>query len=118
LSCSYAENFGVAVAEAMAAGLPVIVTPDVQISPEVATEQAGLVVEGNVDALSAAIARLVASPEERRQLGENGQRLVKHCYSWKVIAQNLAEVYMEILKDPSQPPLSKGRGPNHTKKRI
>lgn len=106
---SYAENFGVAVAEAMAAGLPVIVTPDVQISPEVAAEQAGLVVEGNVDALSAAIARLVASPEERCQLGENGQRLVHHCYSWKVIAQNLAEVYMEILKDPSQPPHSPRR---------
>jgi glycosyltransferase involved in cell wall biosynthesis len=106
---SYAENFGVAVAEAMAAGLPVIVTPDVQISPEVAAEQAGLVVEGNVDALSAAIARLVASPEERCQLGENGQRLVHHCYSWKVIAQNLAEIYANILQDPSQPPLAKGR---------
>jgi glycosyltransferase involved in cell wall biosynthesis len=101
---SYAENFGVAVAEAMAAGLPAIVTPDVQISPEVMTQQAGLVVEGNVDALSAAITRLIASPEERRQLGKNGQRLVNHCYSWNVIAQNLAEVYTKILKDSSPTP--------------
>jgi glycosyltransferase involved in cell wall biosynthesis len=114
---SFAENFGVAVAEAMAAGLPVIVTPDVQISPEVMTHQAGLVVEGNVDAVSAALARLIASPEERRQLGANGQRLVRRCYSWNVIAQNLAEVYTKILRDPSQPPLAKGKGTNHTKKR-
>jgi Glycosyl transferases group 1 len=55
---SFAENFGVAVAEAMAAGLPVIVTPGVQISPDVSAGKAGLVAEGNVDAVSEAIALL------------------------------------------------------------
>jgi glycosyltransferase involved in cell wall biosynthesis len=97
---SFAENFGVAVAEAMAAGLPVIVTPDVQISPDVAAEQAGLVVEGNADAMAEAIARLLSSPDERSRLGRHGQQLVKRCYSWSAIAQNLAEVYTKIVTAP------------------
>jgi glycosyltransferase involved in cell wall biosynthesis len=97
---SFAENFGVAVAEAMAAGLPVIVTPDVQISPNIAAAQAGLVVEGNVDAMTAAIARLLSSPAERSRLGQHGQQLVKRCYSWRAIAQNLTEIYTKIVTVP------------------
>lgn len=94
---SFSENFGVAVAEAMAAGLPVIVTPDVQISPEIAAEPAGLVVEGEVDPLAGAIAQLLISPDLRRQLGENGKRLVSRSYSWSAIAQNLTSVYTAII---------------------
>ncbi len=96
---SFAENFGVAVAEAMAAGLPVIVTPDVQISPEVLSENAGLVVDGTVDAVSGAISRLLASPEERQEMGNHGQQFVKQCYSWSAIGHNLAEVYTKILEE-------------------
>jgi glycosyltransferase involved in cell wall biosynthesis len=103
---SFAENFGVAVAEAMAAGLPVIVTPDVQISPEIAAEQAGLVVKGNVDEMAEAIARLLSSPNERHRLGKNGQQLVSRCYSWSAIAQNLTEVYIKILTAPGCKKLS------------
>jgi glycosyltransferase involved in cell wall biosynthesis len=97
---SFAENFGVAVAEAMAAGLPVIVTPDVQISPDVAAEQAGLVVKGNVDEMTEAITCLLSSPDERSRLGKHGQQLVQRCYSWDAIAQNLAEVYAKIVTAP------------------
>lgn len=95
---SFSENFGIAVAEAMATGLPVIVTPDVQISPEIAAESAGLVVEGEVEPLVGAIAQLLTSPELRHQLGENGKRLVSRRYSWNAIAQNLTSVYTTIIK--------------------
>lgn len=93
---SYAENFGVAVAEAMAAGLPVVVTPGVQISPEIAASQAGLVIEGEVDALVPAILHLLLVPEERRRFGENGKRLAKERYSWNAIAQTLTHIYASI----------------------
>jgi glycosyltransferase involved in cell wall biosynthesis len=95
---SFSENFGVAVAEAMAAKLPVIVTPGVQISPEIAAESAGLVVEGEVGPLGSAIAQLLASQNLRHQLGENGKRLVSRHYCWNAIAQNLADVYTAIIK--------------------
>jgi glycosyltransferase involved in cell wall biosynthesis len=100
---SFSENFGVAVAEAMAAGLPVIVTPGVQISPEIAAANAGLVVEGEIDTLADVIATLLTSPHLRRKLGENGKRLVSCQYSWKVIAQNLICVYTAIIEGKSLP---------------
>jgi len=100
---SFSENFGVAVAEAMAAGLPVIVTPGVQISPEIAEANAGLVVEGEIETLADAIATLLNSPHLRHELGENGKRLVSHRYSWKVIAQNLISVYTAIIEGKPLP---------------
>lgn len=98
---SFSENFGIAVAEAMAVGLPVIVTPGVQIAPEIALSKAGLVVEGEEDTLANAIAQLLKSPKLRQQLGENGQRLVNSRYSWSAIAQNLSTVYQSIIEQKS-----------------
>ncbi|MGD2181620.1 glycosyltransferase [Lusitaniella coriacea] len=94
---SHAENFAIAVAEAMAQGLPVIVTPGVQIAPEIAREKAGLVVEGNQENLSTAILQLLASPSLRTELGENGKRLVQNRYSWRAIASDLIEAYQAIV---------------------
>ena len=103
---SFSENFGIAVAEAMAAGLPVIITPGVQIAPEVADENAGLIVEGEVDAVADAMLKLLDSPELRYKLGENGKRLVRHRYCWSAIAQNLSFVYAALLQKQPIPQLS------------
>ncbi len=94
---SFSENFGIAVAEAMVVGLPVIVTPGVQIAQDIAEGKAGLVVEGEVDALANAIAQLLRSPKLRQELGENGKSLANSRYSWNAIAQKLACAYTGIL---------------------
>ena len=95
---SFSENFGIAVAEALAAGLPAIVTPDVQIASEIAAADAGVVIEGNVDALALAIAQLLSSPNQRHQLGENAAQLARHRYSWEAIAPQLADAYSSIIQ--------------------
>ncbi|MEP0928069.1 glycosyltransferase [Leptolyngbya sp. SLC-A1] len=94
---SYSENFGIAVAEALAASLPVIITPDVQIAPDVAAVQAGLVVPDRLEDWTEALDTLLCSSSLRTQLGQNGQRLAKTKYSWPAIAQNLSQSYDEIL---------------------
>ncbi|WP_421659453.1 glycosyltransferase [Leptothermofonsia sp. ETS-13] len=93
---SYSENFGIAVAEALVAGLPVVITPGIQIASEIRAAKAGLVVEGEVDLLAGAIAQLLTSSNLRRELGDNGRRLAKERYSWRAIAQNLIPVYSTI----------------------
>lgn len=100
---SFSENFGIAVAEAMAARLPVIVTPGVQIAPDIAQANAGLVIQGELDALVMAIQELLASPSRRMELGENGKRLVNQRYSWNAIAGNLDTVYTAILQGKRLP---------------
>lgn len=94
---SYADNFAIAVAEAMAAGLPVIVTPGVQIAPDIVRTGAGVVVKGEAESLGVAIAQLLASPRQRAEMGENGKCLVRTCYSWDAIASQLIPVYHSII---------------------
>jgi glycosyltransferase involved in cell wall biosynthesis len=98
---SFSENFGLAIAEAMAAGLPVIVTPGVQIATEIAQANAGLVITGEVDPLSQAIAQLLINPSLRQQLGFNGQRLAQERYSYHAIGENLKSIYHNILSQKS-----------------
>jgi glycosyltransferase involved in cell wall biosynthesis len=94
---SRSENFSLAIAEAMAAGLPVIVTEQVQIMPEIIAANAGLVVRGEIDDLAQAICQLLNSPMRRQELGENGRRLANSRYSWDAIANNLMSAYAEII---------------------
>lgn len=95
---SFSENFGIAVAEALIAGLPVVITPGVQIAADIAHAQAGLVVEGETNALSSAIAHLLTSEAYRQTLGEQGRQFATLHYSWCSIAQNLALVYQDIAE--------------------
>lgn len=92
---SFSENFGIAVAEAMAAQLPVIITPGVQIAPDVASAQAGFVIPGEMEPLVRAICQLIENPILRERMGENGQKLVENRYSWHAIATQLSQVYLE-----------------------
>ncbi|MDX2098125.1 MAG: glycosyltransferase [Leptolyngbyaceae cyanobacterium bins.59] len=94
---SFSENFGIAVAEAMAARLPVVITPGVQIAPEIAEAEAGLVVESEVEPLTEAIVQLLQSPPLRQRLGQNGRALVDRRYSWNVIATQLTSAYKALL---------------------
>ena len=93
---SYSENFGIAVAEAMAAGLPVIVTPGVQISTDIAIANAGIVIDSKTE-LVRAIAQLVESQAMRSQLSQNAIKLATNKYNWDKIASLLISDYSKIV---------------------
>jgi glycosyltransferase involved in cell wall biosynthesis len=98
---SYGENFAIAVAEAMAAGLPVIITPEVQISTQVLAENAGLVVPGELNLWIEAIKQLLDSVEIRQAIGTKGKNLALRCYNWQSTAEGLASVYTKIIEKQS-----------------
>jgi glycosyltransferase involved in cell wall biosynthesis len=77
------ESFGVAVLEASACALPVVVS-DVGGLPEVVAHGVtGLVVpRDDPAALSAAVERLVADADLRRAFGEAGRVRVQQQYEW------------------------------------
>jgi glycosyltransferase involved in cell wall biosynthesis len=81
------EGFGIALAEAMAAGLP-IVASDVPACREVlAGGEAGILVPpGDAAALAAALDRLLAYPEERAALGARARDRVSREYGIELCA--------------------------------
>lgn len=95
---SFSENFGIVVAEAAIASLPIIITPGVQISADIAAAKAGLVVEGTKAELVQALSQLIASPELRSQMGTNARILASQKYSWSAIATQLIQYYDDIIQ--------------------
>lgn len=96
---SFSENFGLAIAEAMAAKCPVIVTKGIQIAPQIADYEAGLMIENDQKSLIEALKNLLDSSTLRQQLGSNGLKLVQEQYSWKAIAGELAKIYQSIIDE-------------------
>ncbi|MEO1390536.1 MAG: glycosyltransferase [Cyanobacteria bacterium J06634_6] len=94
---SYSENFGIAVAEALAAALPVVISPGIQIAPEIAAADAGCVVPDQLPLLVDKIASLLRSPARRKTMGERGQRFAQERYSWQAITIELFRVYRKLV---------------------
>lgn len=100
---SYSENFGNVVVEAMAAGCPVIVTPEVGLAETVTGTGAGLVVEGAPESLGAALEHLANSPGLRGQMGECGRRAAAALFTWEAVAAAMEAAYASLLKPGPEP---------------
>ncbi len=100
---SHSENFGLAVLEALAAGLPVLVTPGVALAPVVEQHQLGYVAELNVAAISSAVEHCINHPQPAKEIGDRARQFILEHYTWKRIALNLVRVYAAILKQAPIP---------------
>lgn len=96
---SYSESFGIVVLEAMMAGCPVIVTPEVGIASIVHDAGAGLVADGKPEDLSRAINSLLAQPVQRRNMGSAGQRVAREKFSWDTLAGAMEQSYQECIRE-------------------
>jgi len=92
------EGFGLAVAEAMASGLPVVATAVGGIVDVLDGGRAGrLVPPGDAEALAATIAALLEDEPARVERGRAARRRAESEYAWPLLARRLADCYERAL---------------------
>ena len=96
---SYSENFGISVIEAMACGLPVIVSDKVNIWREISRKQAGMVIPCESNRLAESILELLDNPSLANEMGHNGQASVREQFVWSKIAYELENVYRNAASE-------------------
>ena len=95
---THTENFGIVIAEALWAGLPVITTTGAPWG-ELETWKCGWWIEFGVEALVGAMQEALSlTDEEREQMGERGQKLIEEKYQWPAIGRQMYKAYEGMVK--------------------
>lgn len=90
---THSENFGMTVAEALAAGTPAIVTKGAPWQ-DLVTNEAGWWIECGVESLVACLTEAMAhSPEDLALKGANGRDWMLREFSWKLIGSRMDQTY-------------------------
>ena len=95
------ESFGLAIAEAMAAGLPVVTHPSVGLKDNAQLElvehgRTGFVATGTED-YAKAVAWLLNNPDKARAMGAAGQKKARTLFRVQTLTRNLEDLYLELL---------------------
>lgn len=98
---SYYENFGIAVAEAMAHSIPVVISDQVHIWQDIEQAEAGWVCRCEVSSLTAHLRSALQDSNERIRRGANAHAHANQHYSWDAIAQQMIEAYRQIIYQPN-----------------
>jgi glycosyltransferase involved in cell wall biosynthesis len=103
---SQAENFGFTIFEAMACGIPVVVSETVSLAAEFVGSGAGLALPRKPEAFAAAIVNLLDQPDLRQEMGSCGRSFARR-YSLEETGAKVANTLESILQGrPFSPDLA------------
>lgn len=100
---SYSEGLSLATLEALACGVPVVITESCNF-PEVAAAGAGEVVRADARALEAALRKVLRDEAMRARMGAMGRRLVEERYTWDKLGDRMLELYRDVLSERRERP--------------
>jgi len=98
---SHSENFGIALLEAMAAGLPCISTDQVALAVDAVQEQAVQLSARDPVALKENIHSLLMSMTRRQCLSAAARRIACRDYSHPAMGASLNQLYNDVVNHPS-----------------
>ena len=94
---THSENFGLAIAESLASGTPVITTVGTPWN-DLNSSNSGAWIEIGTQPLVETLRRFLSlSDEDLETMGKNGRKLIETKYSAKVMAEEMMEVYKSIV---------------------
>jgi glycosyltransferase involved in cell wall biosynthesis len=99
---SHSENFGIAVAEALAAGLPCLVSRGVALSVEVEKAGAGIVIGTAPNEIAAGVEKLLAQPGEIVAMSMAARALAVNSFSLDTMGKRLEDLYRRIMASESR----------------
>lgn len=94
---SYSENFGMAVIEAMACGVPVVISNKVGIYKEIEENKAGVIVDITPKSIYNGIRLLLSDENLKKETAIRGKRFVENYYNIDSVADMMIKSYEEIL---------------------
>jgi glycosyltransferase involved in cell wall biosynthesis len=99
---SLSEALPLALLEAMFAGRPIVATAVGDVGAALGYGEAGVLVEaGNAVALAAGLDRVLANPEQARELGERARLRARARYDVSRMVRDYADVYGELIAGAS-----------------
>jgi len=93
---SASENFGIAAIEALVAGLPVILSPEVAVAELLSSSGAAIICGSEPRVLAATLERALAKPTQAQR--QEARRLAAERFAWPAIAGQLQSAYGQVLR--------------------
>lgn len=91
------EGFSIAITEALALGVPVVITRECHF-PEVTEVGAGIETSLSVDDVAAGLLRVLQDPHTASEMGKAGATLVRERFTWPEVARQTLDAYEDGLK--------------------
>ncbi|HWQ92141.1 MAG TPA: glycosyltransferase [Clostridia bacterium] len=94
---SFSEGFSMAVMEAAACGLPVLLTPECNF-PELRAAGGAIEVSPDAKGCEQGLRQMLGMTDpERKAMGQRARKLVERSYTWPSIAREMLSVYSWVL---------------------
>jgi glycosyltransferase involved in cell wall biosynthesis len=102
VQCSDSESFGLSVAEALACGLPVVVTDRTPWS-QVSELQLGYAVAHEAEAIARGILAILERPGDGCAMGARGKAWARETFGWDAIGRSMRDAYHSVIEPARRP---------------
>ncbi|MFC1850241.1 glycosyltransferase [candidate division CSSED10-310 bacterium] len=91
------ENFSFGSVEAMACGLPILISRNVALWREVQSNEAGFIIHQNVDEIADIIRKSSLNKDKLSQMAQNARKLAEEHYSIDSVTRQMIQAYHDIV---------------------